>query len=198
VVQDDGERSHHHDSLASHTLVADDVEDSDGETAQLRADREALRQEKERAKDRLSRRVREPASQRASSGRNNSRQAQAAPVPVADDDDDDDDDEEEEEDPQPPSFSQVASTARTITRHLASTRVQTRTPWSEDDNDQLISLIEQFGCSWALIEQQGNFEREVNQVALKDRARNMKVTFVKYVFLFLSDGVVGLCYVVLG
>ncbi|PQE24293.1 myb dna-binding domain protein [Rutstroemia sp. NJR-2017a BVV2] len=203
VVQDDGERSHH-DSLASHTLVADDVEESDGETAQLRADREALRQEKERAKERLNRRAKEPAaSHRASSGRNNSRQAQAAPVPVpvpvpvADNDNDNDNDEEEEELQSPP-FSQVASTARTITRHLAPTRVQTRTPWSEDDNDQLISLIEQFGCSWALIEQQGNFEREVNQVALKDRARNMKVTFVKYVsfsvFVWRVDLVV-LCLV---
>src|SRR4051812_44874151 len=85
VVQDDGERSYH-DSLASHTLVADDADESVNETAQLQADRERLRQEKERAKEQLNKRAKEPASHRASSGRNNSRQAQAAPVPVADDD----------------------------------------------------------------------------------------------------------------
>jgi hypothetical protein len=181
VVQDDAERSYN--SAVSHTLVADDVDESNDETAQLRAD---LRQEKERAKEQLNKRAKESASHRASSGRNNSRQAQAAPVPVVDDGDDEqveEEEEEEDEEAPPPTFSQVASTARTLTRHHAPYRVQTRTPWSEDDNDHLISLIEQFGCSWALIEQQGNFERDVNQVALKDRARNMKVTFVKYVVL---------------
>ena len=64
-------------------------------------------------------------------------------------------------------------------------RVQSRTPWSEVEEEKLIALIEQFGTSYALLKTKDKEEepRHVlqhrDQVALKDKARNMKVNFLK-------------------
>ncbi|KAH8601669.1 hypothetical protein B0O99DRAFT_607132 [Bisporella sp. PMI_857] len=56
-----------------------------------------------------------------------------------------------------------------------------RIPWSESDQRRLIHYIGKYGCSWATIEQNGRFERTqgVNQVGLKDKARNLKVNYLK-------------------
>jgi hypothetical protein len=43
----------------------------------------------------------------------------------------------------------------------------------------LIEAIEQFGCSWSLIAKNVEFEDDRDQIALKDKARNMKVAFLK-------------------
>ena len=60
---------------------------------------------------------------------------------------------------------------------------QNRTKWSPAEDDRLISLIEEVGCSWARIKKldadSGNILELRDQVALKDKARNMKYDFLK-------------------
>lgn len=80
------------------------------------------------------------------------------------------------------SASQVAvmareETARSKVKQVASNK--RRIPWSEADSELLVHRIEEYGCAWAMIHKLGNWEHERDQVALKDRARNMKVTFLK-------------------
>lgn len=58
-------------------------------------------------------------------------------------------------------------------------RPQKRVPWSEADEERLVDLIGRYGCMWSLLEQKGGFEHDRGQVALKDKARNIKVDFLK-------------------
>ena len=94
-------------------------------------------------------------------------------------------DEEEDEDDDaypPPTFPQASAVARVNVAH-AQSRVsrepQRRIPWSEEDSMRLMDAIEQFGCSWSLIAKNVDFDHPRDQVALKDKARNMKVTYLK-------------------
>jgi hypothetical protein len=87
----------------------------------------------------------------------------------------------EDDDLPRPSATQVAASARVSTalarRRTAGT--QSRTPWSEADTEHLIDLITEIGTSWSEIHKAGEFEVERDQVALKDKARNLKVLFLK-------------------
>ena len=58
---------------------------------------------------------------------------------------------------------------------------QTRTAWSEVETETLLNLIENHGTSWTRIKQMDteNILEHRNQVALKDKARNMKVDYIK-------------------
>jgi len=60
---------------------------------------------------------------------------------------------------------------------------QNPTRWSPLEEDRLISLIEEVGSSWAQIkrvdENSGNILALRDQVALKDKARNMKYDYLK-------------------
>lgn len=60
---------------------------------------------------------------------------------------------------------------------------QTRRPWSEEETETLLTLIEEHGTSWALLLAEDKSERMVlqsrGQVALKDKARNMKMDYLK-------------------
>ncbi|EEY15979.1 conserved hypothetical protein [Verticillium alfalfae VaMs.102] len=78
-------------------------------------------------------------------------------------------------------------------------RVQHRVPWSNRDVSKLIDLIATLGCNWSLIEQGANprtgqstkdeeptgydperhFEDRRGQQAIRDKARNLKVDFLK-------------------
>ena len=64
-------------------------------------------------------------------------------------------------------------------------RVQSRTAWSDVEEEKLIALIEQYGTSYALLKTKDQEDeprhvlRHRDQVALKDKARNMKVNFLK-------------------
>ena len=64
---------------------------------------------------------------------------------------------------------------------------QVRKKWTVDENDRLITLIEEYGCSWAYLKQvdeahpDGPRLEDRDQVALKDKARNMRHDFHKYV-----------------
>jgi hypothetical protein len=84
---------------------------------------------------------------------------------------------EDEEDYPPPTITQVTARARAI--RPRNNETQKRVPWSEADSHRLIDGIEEFGCSWALIEKNVEFEYPRNQVALKDKARNIKVAYLK-------------------
>ena len=62
---------------------------------------------------------------------------------------------------------------------------QKRSAWTGAETDMLHHLITEYGTSWALLKQQ---DKEVlgarDQVALKDKARNMKMDYLKYVHRF--------------
>lgn len=96
-------------------------------------------------------------------------------------DDDEDEDEDEDREDQRVRFSQVASVARSNTQRvkIPNSRTQKRVAWSPADEQLLVDLVEEFGCSWSLIQKRGGFEHDRDQVALKDKARNMKVSFIK-------------------
>ena len=93
---------------------------------------------------------------------------------------DDNDDEEEGE----TLFKQVSRQAKKLTMQKNNTKPpQTRKPWTTSEENTLQELIEEHGTSWALVkdkDQKGN-QILVNrdQVALKDKARNMKFLFMK-------------------
>jgi hypothetical protein len=72
-------------------------------------------------------------------------------------------------------------------RMMVPYKVQRRRPWTNEASDRLIELIGKHGCAWSLIE--GLNEPTLagrDQVALKDRARNIKIDILKYVSLSLS------------
>ena len=62
---------------------------------------------------------------------------------------------------------------------------QVRKGWTEEETERLLELIEEHGTSWALLKNEdfaaGNILQSRDQVALKDKARNMKLDYLKYV-----------------
>lgn len=64
-------------------------------------------------------------------------------------------------------------------------KVQSRKPWTDEETDSLIRLIEIYGTSWKLLKERDKKEVLIDrdQVALKDKARNIKLDFLKYVIL---------------
>ncbi|ORY67720.1 uncharacterized protein BCR38DRAFT_483328 [Pseudomassariella vexata] len=69
---------------------------------------------------------------------------------------------------------------------------QKRTFWTLDDNKTLISAIPKYQCSWAAIEDAGLFSVFRTQQQIRDRARNLKVDFLKADVL-LPAGFDGVC-----
>ncbi|KAL8653898.1 MAG: hypothetical protein Q9226_003653 [Calogaya cf. arnoldii] len=90
----------------------------------------------------------------------------------------------------PPAASQVEvyrlanSTAKERVT-LRPRRTQTRKPWSLEETERFIELIEEFGLSWTVLKQRdrlhndGPVLEDRDQVALKDKARNMKMDYLK-------------------
>ena len=87
-----------------------------------------------------------------------------------------------------PSMSQMYHTTNqqakaTTSRFNRTKPVQSRRPWSAEEIERLIELIEENGISWAKIKaidnQHGGVMTRRDQVALKDKARNMKVDYLK-------------------
>ncbi|KAL8649034.1 MAG: hypothetical protein Q9210_004636 [Variospora velana] len=64
-------------------------------------------------------------------------------------------------------------------------KVQVRIPWSEEETDRLLDLIADHGISWSYLKRmddlhaQGKLFQNRDQVALKDKARNMKADYLK-------------------
>lgn len=92
------------------------------------------------------------------------------------------DEDEDEEDYPPPTLPQASLVAKLNYAHSRARmerEPQRRVPWSDEDSQRLLDGIEQFGCSWSLIQKNTDFDHPRDQVAIKDRARNMKVTYLK-------------------
>jgi len=77
-----------------------------------------------------------------------------------------------------PSFQHIKVVARRNAAQDRAYKQQLRTPWSEADTNYLIEAIEEYGCSWAKINRLPNWEVLRDQVAMKDKARNIKVNFL--------------------
>lgn len=78
------------------------------------------------------------------------------------------------------SYGAVKSMAKDFTR-LKAPKVQTRTRWTQEEENYLLDAIVEHGCSWARIKDQdsGGVLGARDQVGLKDKARNMKFDFLK-------------------
>lgn len=76
-------------------------------------------------------------------------------------------------------FSQVAELAKLEAIRSKSSSAKKRIKWSDKDSARLIELIENIGCSWSKVKEAGGFEVERDQVALKDKARNIKVSYLR-------------------
>lgn len=90
--------------------------------------------------------------------------------------------EDSDEDHPAPTATQVSMVARQeVMRQKIAKKVPSkkRTVWSEADTDYLIRSIEELGCSWAILFKLDGWDVERDQVALKDKARNLKVNFLK-------------------
>ena len=91
-----------------------------------------------------------------------------------------------------PSTQEVNRRAKAFTRvqrlHINATQQtvpQKRTPWSQHETERLIELVEAHGTGWAAIlkidenHPEGALLQRRGQVGLKDKARNMKMDFLK-------------------
>ncbi|KAB5559671.1 hypothetical protein GE09DRAFT_1113837 [Coniochaeta sp. 2T2.1] len=84
-----------------------------------------------------------------------------------------------------PDLDLVAQKARQVTiEHRKPKAPQTRSPWSRADEKTLIKAVEVYDAKWSSIEKAAKtgtivFERDVNQQALRDKARLLKVDFLK-------------------
>ena len=79
----------------------------------------------------------------------------------------------------------AAAAARVRQASLQIRPPQRRRPWSAEETTRLIELIEDYGVSWSQIMQedakhpQGRLLQERGQVGLKDKARNIKIDYLK-------------------
>lgn len=82
----------------------------------------------------------------------------------------------------PPTFQEVNAHAKyAVARSSQPTyrTTQKRVPWSEADTELLIELVAVHSTRWSAINEVGSFEVQRGQVALKDKARNIKVMYLK-------------------
>lgn len=86
-------------------------------------------------------------------------------------------------DERPPPASQVGALARAAAaRQRAAKNMrppQGRQPWSDHDTNLLVERIEDYGCSWSTILKLGEWDRERDGNALKDKACVLKANFLK-------------------
>ncbi|MCJ1473475.1 hypothetical protein MMC13_002126 [Lambiella insularis] len=86
-------------------------------------------------------------------------------------------------------YKAVQTEAKKLTSLHVPRRKQKRIPWSEEETDRLIDLIGDYGVSWSLLktmdkslknaQDRDNILVNRDQVGLKDKARNMKVDYLK-------------------
>ena len=76
--------------------------------------------------------------------------------------------------------------ANALAREMTALRpkkVQSRTPWSDEETETLLQLITTYGTSWAVLQAEDKRNGDVlssrGQVALKDKARNLKMDYLK-------------------
>ena len=97
-----------------------------------------------------------------------------------------DHDDEGQAPQQPPRASQVYNIANEAAKQMTALQPkapQSRKPWSEEETETLLELIDTFGISWKLLkiedERRLSILENRDQVALKDKARNMKFDYLK-------------------
>jgi hypothetical protein len=83
------------------------------------------------------------------------------------------------------SYTEVNQNAKArIVFYVADRQPQSRIPWSEEETSYLHEKIEELGTSWAKIKAHDqDHEKRLwrrNQVALKDKARNMLLDYLKW------------------
>ena len=70
---------------------------------------------------------------------------------------------------------------------------QVRKAWTEEETERLLDLIEEHGTSWKLLKHEdfaaGGVLASRDQVALKDKARNMKMDYLKYVHRYVCSSI---------
>jgi len=85
--------------------------------------------------------------------------------------------------PEPTQLDRLRQVSQQNKANRPAARVQTRTPWSDDETNRLLNLIESHGTSYAMLkkidEQTGNVLHLREAEALRFKARNMKVEFLK-------------------
>jgi hypothetical protein len=87
------------------------------------------------------------------------------------------------------SYPFIHETARAaMARYRVQGGPQQRQKWSMDETETLINLIDKYGCSWSMIlkKGQGVLAETRDQVALKDKARNIKVELLMYIWQISS------------
>ena len=76
-------------------------------------------------------------------------------------------------------FVSLTQAARNLRREFNYGKArQVRAKWTNEESRHLIDLIAEHRCSWAEIANNGQFENDRNQQAVRDRARNLKVHFL--------------------
>lgn len=79
-----------------------------------------------------------------------------------------------------PTATEISAAARSVTARAKVARgPQKRKEWSNRDAKQLERGIAKYGCSWSTIFKNTEWEVVRDQVALKDKARNLKVNYLK-------------------
>lgn len=76
-----------------------------------------------------------------------------------------------------------ANTQAKFMTSIQAKKPQIRKAWTDEETEALIELIEELGTSWKLLKERDDREKSIlhsrDQVALKDKARNMKFDFLK-------------------
>lgn len=94
-----------------------------------------------------------------------------------------------DEDPPPPpaervqleNYKMAKELARINTAARAKKKTQTRKAWTDLETETLINLISEYGTSWKLLKDKdaGKVLVDRDQIALKDKARNIKFDYLK-------------------
>ena len=87
--------------------------------------------------------------------------------------------------PPPPTQADVHREANEAARErvaMQPKKVQTRTPWSAEETSVFIDLVNEYGPKYALLQKmdKNSVLHHRDQVALKDKAQNVKMDFLKY------------------
>ena len=91
-----------------------------------------------------------------------------------------------------PYLERVRESARRTVATTRPRRVQSRSAYSQAEEERLIELIEEHGSSYSLLKQMdehhtdGPLLMERTQVHLKDKAQELKFQFLKYVLIIIS------------
>jgi hypothetical protein len=74
----------------------------------------------------------------------------------------------------------LSQQARTNTRMARGPRnPKRRVFWSNEDTVRLIEAVRQYNCAWSVMEEKLLFETHRTQQQIRDKARNVKVDFLK-------------------